>query len=99
VQVVDTSYPPAHIDEDHDTIPYPEENSRKSDIKKGWCQVYLILSISERGEVLDATVERPRPEERSRFEPLITAVDAAVRTWDYDRVKAEVHVDVRFYVE
>ena len=72
---------------------------RKSDFQQGWCQVYLILSVDDRGEVLDVTVERPRPEDRPKFELLIKAVDDAVRSWDYDRVKAEVHVDVRFYVE
>ena len=33
------------------------------------------------------------------FELLIKAVEESVRAWDYDRVKTEVHVDVRFYVE
>jgi hypothetical protein len=61
--------------------------------------VYLVLQVSDSGKVRDIAVERPRAGERSRFEPLIEAVEGAVRTWDYDRVKAEVHVDVRFYVE
>jgi len=99
VQMVVTSYPPSPIEDDHGTIPYPGLIIRKSDFKQGWCQVYLILSVSDRGEVLDVAVERPRPEERPQYAPLIKAVDDAVRSWDYDRVKVEVHVDVRFYVE
>jgi hypothetical protein len=58
-----------------------------------------VLSVSDRGDIEEVLVERPRPEERSRFEALIKAVESAARAWDYDRVKAEVHVDVRFYVE
>jgi len=99
VQMVVTSYPRSRIEEDHDAIPYPGVIIRKSDFQQGWCQVYLILSVSDRGEVLDVVVERPRPEERPKYELLIKAVDGAVRSWDYDRVKAEVHVDVRFCVE
>ena len=93
------SYPPSRIEESHDAIPYPGVIIRKSDFQQGWCQVYLILAVSDRGEVLDVAVERPRSEERPRYAPLIKAVDDAVRSWDYDKVKAEVHVDVRFYVE
>jgi len=99
VQMVVTSYPRSRIEEDYDAIPYPGVIIRKSDFQQGWCQVYLIISVSDRGEVLDVVVERPRPEERPKYELLIKAVDGAVRSWDYDRVKAEVHVDVRFYVE
>jgi hypothetical protein len=99
VQMVVTSYPPSPIEDDHGTIPYPEVIIRKSDFQQGWCQVYLILSVSDHGEVLDVAVERPRPEERPRYAPLIKAVEDAVRSWDYDKVRAEVHVDVRFYVE
>jgi len=99
VQTVVTSYPRTRIEDHYDTIPYPEVIIRKNDFQQGWCQVYLILSIGELGEVLDVLVQRPRPEERLRYEPLVKAVDSAVRSWDYDRVRAEVHVDVRFYVE
>ena len=99
VQMIVKSYPPSGIEEDFDAIPYPEVVIRKSNFQQGWCQVYLVLSLSERGEVEEVAVERPRPQERPRFEALIKAVESAVRGWDYDRVRAEVHVDVRFYVE
>jgi hypothetical protein len=44
-------------------------------------------------------VERPRAEEQKQFEELIATVKSAVSRWPYDRTTAEVHVDVRFYVE
>jgi hypothetical protein len=99
VQVVVKSYPPTAIEEGHEPISYPEVIIRKSRFQQGWCQVYLILQINGSGEVGEIFVERPRPEERSQYEPLIRAVEKSVAAWDYDRVKAEVHVDVRFYVE
>lgn len=99
VQIIVKSYPPAGIDEDFKPIPYPEVVIRKSNFQQGWCQVYLVLQINDDGEVEKVNVERPRPDERARYEALIEAVERSVRAWDYDRVAAEVHVDVRFYVE
>jgi hypothetical protein len=72
---------------------------RKGNYQQGWCQVYLIVDVDEQGEVQRVVVERPNAESRARFEPLINAVETAVRSWDYARLSAEVHVDVRFYVE
>jgi len=99
VQMVVTSYPPSRSDEDHDPIPYPEMVIHKSDFQQGWCQVYLVLEINGSGEVEKVLVQRPRSEDRSRYEALIKTVEDSVRSWDYDKVRAEVHVDVRFYVE
>jgi len=99
VQMIVKSYPPSGIDENYTPIPYPGVIIRKSNFQQGWCQVYLVLEIGGNGQVENVVVERPQPADRSRFEPLIRAVEGAVRAWDYDRVRAEVHVDVRFYVE
>jgi len=99
VQMIVKSYPPSRIEDDFGAIPYPGVIIRKSNFQQGWCQVYLILSIDERGEVEGVSIERPKPEDRPRYEALIKAVEGSVRAWDYDRVRAEVHVDVRFYVE
>ena len=99
VQMVVKSYPPSRIEEGYRPIPYPAVIIRKSSFQQGWCQVYLVLAINAGGEVESVTVERPEAADRARFGPLIKAVESAVRYWDYDRVAAEVHVDVRFYVE
>jgi uncharacterized membrane protein YgcG len=99
VQLVVKSYPKTDIEDYHAPIAYPEVIIRKSNFQQGWCQVYLILMVDENGAVGDVIVERPRPQDRAQYESLIRAVEASVRTWDYDRVPAEVHVDVRFYVE
>ena len=47
VQMVVTSYPPSRIEDDHGAIPYPEVIIRKSNFQQGWCQVYLVLAISD----------------------------------------------------
>jgi hypothetical protein len=99
VQMVVKSYPPTEIEQDFEPIPYPEVIIRKSNFQQGWCQVYLIVNVDASGDVGRITVERPHQESRAPFEALIRAVEGAVRSWDYDKVSAEVHVDVRFYVE
>jgi uncharacterized membrane protein YgcG len=99
VQMVVTSYPPTGIEEGWEPIPYPEVVIRKSNYKQGVRNVYLILKIDEDGAVAQIDIQRPPPEEREQFKALTRVVEDAVRSWDYDRVKAEVHVDVRFYVE
>jgi len=99
VQMIVKSYPASGIEEDYKAIPYPGVIIRKSNFQQGWCQVYLVLEIDDRGEVEKVGVERPAAADRPQFEALIKAVEGSVRTWDYDRVRAEVHVDVRFFVE
>ncbi|MHB8834877.1 MAG: hypothetical protein ACYC9Y_04120 [Candidatus Methylomirabilia bacterium] len=99
VQMIVKSYPPSRVEEDFLSIPYPEVIIRKSNFQQGWCQVYLVLTVNDRAEVESVIVERPEAADRTRFGPLIKAVESAVRSWDYDTVRAEVHVDVRFYVE
>jgi len=99
VQMVVKSYPPTSIEQYFDPIPYPGVIIRRSNFQQGWCQVYLIVDVDGGGEVAHIAVERPHQESRAQFEALLRAVESAVRSWDYDKVKAEVHVDVRFYVE
>ena len=99
VQMIVKSYPPSRIEEDHEAIPYPGVIIRKSNFQQGWCQVYLVLEINDSGEVERVIIERPQAADRPQYESLIQAVERSVRAWDYDTVKAEVHVDVRFYVE
>jgi hypothetical protein len=99
VQMIVKSYPPSRIEEEYEAIPYPGVIIRKSNFQQGWCQVYLVLQIDRQGGVESVAVERPQPADRARYELLIKAVEGAVRAWDYDKVRAEVHVDVRFYVE
>lgn len=99
VQMVVKSYPPTDIEQDFRPIPYPERIISRSNFQQGWCQVYLILKVDDSGEVVGDSVERPSPDARTQFQALIEAVRTAVRSWEYDRVSAEVHVDVRFYVE
>lgn len=99
VQMVVKSYPFTSIEENFDYIRYPGIIFQKSDFQQGWCRVYLVLNVNSSGQVTAMRVERPRAEEEKKFRELIATVKSAVSRWQYDRTQAEVHVDVRFYVE
>lgn len=99
VQMVVSSTPKTRIEERYPPIAYPEVVIRKSNFQQGWCQVYLVVWVKAGGEVGEIVVERPSPENRRPYEALIKAVEESVRDWDYDKVRAEVHIDARFYVE
>jgi hypothetical protein len=99
VQMVVKSYPPSAIEEDFDYIRYPEIIIGRSSFQKGWCQVYLVLTIDDRGRVTGIEVQRPGKERQGQFGRLIATVQEAVKSWRFAEKAAEVHVDVRFYVE
>jgi hypothetical protein len=98
VQMIVKSYPSTSIEDSFDSIRYPEIIIKRSNFQRGWCRVYLVLTVGD-GRIRKVHVERPRSEEREQYARLIEAVEAAVGNWDYDNGEAEVHVDVRFYVE
>lgn len=99
VQMVVKSYPPTSIEEDFDYIRYPAIIFTKRNFQQGWCRVYLVATIDGSGRVSGVNIERPGPEERDRFKELIETVRKSVSRWKFEKKKAEVHVDVRFYVE
>jgi hypothetical protein len=103
VRMLVTTYfraqPETGVEGEYGTIPYPERIIRRENYQEGWCQVYLILRTDDRGEVTEVMVERPGRDDWKRFQPLIDAVEKAVRAWRFRAEAAEVHVDVRFFVE
>ena len=99
VQMVVKSYPPTSIEENFDYIRYPGIVFTRRNFQQGWCRVYLVVKVDEDGWISEFNVERPSSEGQGRFKELIETVKKSVRRWQFDKTKAEVHVDVRFYVE
>jgi hypothetical protein len=99
VKMVVKSYPPTSIEEDFDYIRYPGIIFTRKNFQQGWCRVYLVVKTDSGGRISGVQVERPAPEEREHFKELIEAVRKAVGRWQFEKKRAEVHVDVRFYVE
>lgn len=79
-------------------VPYPDLKIKKSQLASGWWNVYIELHTGNDGHVERSKVLRPEtdgPVERVFVEQVRREVDR----WTFDPGSAEIHVDVRFYVE
>jgi hypothetical protein len=79
-------------------VPYPEIKVKATGFSAGWQSVYMKLRTDASGNVVSRTVLRPEgsnPMERT----FIDTVQKSVARWEFDPGDAEIHVDVRFYVE
>ncbi len=98
VRMVVTSYPSTGIVKRHTFVSYPEKRVKKHEFTSGWWYVYLILHTNKDGKVLQQ--DFLRPETDGVLERLfVEQVRREVAGWTFDPVQAEIHVDVRFYVE
>ncbi len=98
VQMVVNSYPSTPIEHNYSFIPYPELRIKRKDYQAGWTSVYIEIFIDSRGRIDRLKVLRPEiPNELEQV--FVDAVLSTVLSWKFSGEKAEIHVDVRFYVE
>jgi len=98
VQMVVTSYPETGIARRFTQVPYPDLKVKKHQVASGWWNVYIQILTDGDGRVIRKTVLRPEtdgPRERMFVEQVQKEIDR----WSFDRVEAEILVDVRFRVE
>jgi hypothetical protein len=98
VRMVVTSYPPTGIERRYTQVPYPNLKFKKNKFNVGWCNVYLKIKTDSDGTPVSTEVLRPENEgvlERQ----FLDQVKKEVGKWTFDPKEAEIHVDVRFYVE
>jgi outer membrane biosynthesis protein TonB len=98
VQMVVNSYPTTSIEHTYSYVPYPNLEVKKKDYQKGWMSIYVEVRVDSRGRIDELHLIRPQfPNELEQL--FADSVIEAIRAWRFDRRKAEIHVDVRFYVE
>ncbi|HEY6009767.1 MAG TPA: hypothetical protein VIU40_15685 [Geobacteraceae bacterium] len=98
VKMVVNSYPSTGIERRYTQIPYPNIKVRQGSFTRGWVNVYLKIHIDSEGN--QAHVEVLRPENGGQWErQFLDQVQREVAKWPFDHKEAEIHVDVRFYVE
>jgi hypothetical protein len=91
------SYPPSGIEQYQATIPYPKLKVRRRELTEGICRVYYRVWTDGRGKVVKRELKTPAtPEEKKLYAQFVEAVTKEVETWPFDRVAAEIHVDVLF---
>ncbi len=98
VKLVVTSYPSTSIERNHGPIQYPNLKFKSSNAMSGWWNVYLKIKINSEG--IPVNTEVLRPETNGTMErQFLEQVRREVGKWTFDPKEAEIHVDVRFYVE
>jgi hypothetical protein len=96
--MVVTSYPPTGIERRYTAVPYPDLKLKMHQYTSGWWNVYIKLQTDKDGKVLYSSVLRPETD-GALEKMFIEQVRLEVARWAFDPVPAEIHVDVRFYVE
>ncbi len=98
VRMVVTSYPTTGIENRFTAISYPEIKVKKSEYVTGWWNVYIEIRTDRNGKI--ARMDVLRPETDGAMEKLfVEQVKKEITRWSFDSIPAEIHVDVRFYVE
>lgn len=91
------SYPPSGIEQYQAAIPYPKLKVRRRELTEGICRVYYRVWTDGRGKVVRRELKTPAtPEEKKLYAQFVEAVTKDVETWPFDRVAADIHVDVLF---
>lgn len=94
------SYPSTTIDAAYPPIPYPDLRFQKRELQAGICRVYYRVWVDGAGRIVRRQIKTPTTAaERERYAAFVEAVTANVDTWPFERVEAEVHVDVLFEIE
>lgn len=98
IQMVVTSYPPTGIEDRYTRVAYPDLKFKRNEYTSGWWNVYIRFSTDSGGRIRKLDVLRPETDGDLERQ-FVDQVKREIATWRFDPVDAEIHVDVRFYVE
>jgi hypothetical protein len=98
VRMVVNSFPHTSIENRYTAVAYPDLKIKKAQYASGWWNVYIEIHTDASGNV--ARYQVLRPETDGPLERIFLGqVKREVANWKFDPVAAEIHIDVRFYVE
>ncbi len=73
---------------------------KKRELQSGWCNIVVSINTDERGNAIRQNILRPAREELSEREKLfLEHTLEELKGWSFDRVKSEIVIDVRYFVE
>lgn len=98
IQVVVVTYPSTSIEKNYPPISYPDMKVKKHELQSGWCNVVLQIYTDNGGSIVTQNVLRPRGND-ARDRLFLEHTLDAVKNWRFDGKKAEIIIDVRYYVE
>lgn len=100
IRITVVSYPPTSVEKKFPPIPYPQVAVARSRLEAGICRVYYRVWVNSSGEIERDEVKSPSSsEELKKYEPFVQAVRDSVAQWQFDQVKAQVHIDVLFEIK
>lgn len=98
VKLVVVSYPPTAIEQNHPPIIYPDMKVKKQELQTGWCNVVIRIYTDDKGKITRQRLLRPlgggKRETLFRDHTL-----ESIKSWRFDGKRAEIIIDVRYFVE
>jgi hypothetical protein len=98
IKVVIVSYPSTSIERNYPPIIYPDLQVKKHELQSGWCNVVVRIYTDNRGSIRSQDVLRPRGEGK-REKLFLDHTLESIKNWRFDSRKAEIMIDVRYFVE
>jgi len=98
VRMIVTSYPSTGIERRYTPVRYPDLKFKKHEYTSGWWNVYIEIRTDKSGKVARYDVLRPETD-GDLEKQFVAQVKKEIANWSFDPAEAEIHVDVRFYVE
>jgi len=100
IRIKVVSYPPTSIEQGYSAIAYPDLQFHRAQLQAGTCRVYYRVKTDGAGNIVFRELKTPAAkDERERYAPFVEAVTSSVEEWIFDRVAADVFVDVYFAIE
>lgn len=94
------SYPKTSIEELYPEIDYPDLKFKRKQLQAGICRVYYRVWTDNSGRITRGQIKTPSTkEDLEKYAVFVDAVKSGVEEWVFDKVEAEIHIDVLFEIE
>lgn len=98
VKVVVVSYPSTGIEDTYPPIIYPDLLVKKHELQSGWCNVVIRIYTDGQGNVHTRDILRPTIDTK-REKLFLDHTLESIKNWRFEAKKAEILIDVRYFVE
>jgi len=94
------SYPKTSIEDSFPEIEYPDLRFKRKQLQAGICRVYYRVWTDNMGRIVKDQLKTPSTQEDlEKYSVFIDAVKSSVKYWVFDKVEADIHIDVLFEIE
>jgi len=94
------SYPKTSIEDAFLEIEYPDLRFTRKQLQSGICRVYYRVWTDKMGRIVRDQLKTPSTrEDLEKYSVFVDAVKSSVEYWVFDKVEADIHIDVLFEIE